>query len=320
MESPKVFISHSSEDKERFVVAFATRLREAGVDAWVDEWEIRPGDSFVDRIFTHGIGPADAFVVVISRVSVESQWVRDELDAATVKRIEEGARLVPVILDGVDDEHIPRSIRHLHQVRIKDPSAFDSEANLVIRTILGLEPPRPAIGPLPSYVQSDASIPGLQASDVVVLKTAGDSIRDTGFGFVTEPQRVWDTCHDLGIDWDGFVESVQFLEERGLVEEARVRDNTISLLIVSRAGIRAYYAARPADVDDVASRLAGAILNWGDQSADYRQLAEYLDVDPLLVVEIGEQLQDRRLLSVTKYAGGRIILSRPSPTLRRLAT
>ena len=31
---PKVFISHASEDKERFVVNFATALRENGIDAW----------------------------------------------------------------------------------------------------------------------------------------------------------------------------------------------------------------------------------------------------------------------------------------------
>jgi hypothetical protein len=33
---PKVFISHASEDKERFVLAFAERLRASGVDAWLD--------------------------------------------------------------------------------------------------------------------------------------------------------------------------------------------------------------------------------------------------------------------------------------------
>src|SRR4051794_20083808 len=48
---PKVFVSHASEDKQRFVERFAARLRENGVDAWLDEWEMKPGDSLVDRIF-----------------------------------------------------------------------------------------------------------------------------------------------------------------------------------------------------------------------------------------------------------------------------
>ena len=36
MTAPKVFVSHASEDKVRFVVGFAQRLRENGVDAWLD--------------------------------------------------------------------------------------------------------------------------------------------------------------------------------------------------------------------------------------------------------------------------------------------
>jgi len=37
LANPKIFISHASDDKNRFVTGFATRLRENGVDAWVDE-------------------------------------------------------------------------------------------------------------------------------------------------------------------------------------------------------------------------------------------------------------------------------------------
>ena len=36
--NPKVFVSHASEDKDRFVNTFATKLRENGVDAWLDKW------------------------------------------------------------------------------------------------------------------------------------------------------------------------------------------------------------------------------------------------------------------------------------------
>src|SRR5256885_10660129 len=35
--SPKVFISHASEDRQRFVEPFAKRLRQKGVDAWRSE-------------------------------------------------------------------------------------------------------------------------------------------------------------------------------------------------------------------------------------------------------------------------------------------
>jgi hypothetical protein len=57
---PKAFISHASEDKDRFVVRFAKRLREKGVDAWLDKWDILPGDSLIEKIFEEGIKDADA--------------------------------------------------------------------------------------------------------------------------------------------------------------------------------------------------------------------------------------------------------------------
>jgi predicted RNase H-related nuclease YkuK (DUF458 family) len=77
---PKVFIGHASEDKERFLRAFATKLRqEAGVDAWVDEWEIYPGDSLVQKISEEGLKDAEAVIIVLSEHSVDEPWVREEL-------------------------------------------------------------------------------------------------------------------------------------------------------------------------------------------------------------------------------------------------
>jgi hypothetical protein len=43
---PKVFCSHRFVDKPR-IREIARKLREAGIDAWLDEWEIKPGDDIV---------------------------------------------------------------------------------------------------------------------------------------------------------------------------------------------------------------------------------------------------------------------------------
>src|SRR5215208_5342480 len=106
--NPKVFISHAREDKERFVLAFARRLRAQGVDAWVDQWEILPGDSLVDKLFEEGLREADAVIVVVSRHSVDKPWVREELNAALVNRINRRTRLIPVLIDEVP---VPQALR-----------------------------------------------------------------------------------------------------------------------------------------------------------------------------------------------------------------
>lgn len=68
--SPKVFVSHASEDKDRFVLRFAERLRQKGIDAWLDKWEMLPGDSLVDKIFVEGIKEEKANVCGSSMRSI----------------------------------------------------------------------------------------------------------------------------------------------------------------------------------------------------------------------------------------------------------
>ena len=120
--SPRVFVSHASEDKARFVLDFATRLRANGVDAWLDRWEMGPGDSLVEKIFEEGLKSADAIVIVVSHNSVEKRWVKEELDAAMVHKIERAARLIPVV---IDDCTVPEPLKTVLWERIHDLQNYD---------------------------------------------------------------------------------------------------------------------------------------------------------------------------------------------------
>ena len=116
--NPKVFISHASEDKQRFVLNFARKLYEKGVEAWVDEWEMLPGDSLVDRIWDEGIGQAQAMIVVLSEYSVNKPWVKAELNTGVVRRIQGHSRLIPIIIGNIDDSQMPESLRDTLWIRI----------------------------------------------------------------------------------------------------------------------------------------------------------------------------------------------------------
>ena len=65
-----VFISHSSKDKPA-VEQLARELRARGIDAWLDKWEIGPGDDIVASI-NAGLDAADAGIIVFSQHSRES--------------------------------------------------------------------------------------------------------------------------------------------------------------------------------------------------------------------------------------------------------
>lgn len=122
--APHVFLSYCSHDAARFVEPFVRRLRDRGVRVWFDHGEIRPGDSLVQRIFGDGIGRADAVIVVLSRHSAASRWMRAEIDAACMRRILDGIRVVAVCLDLVP---VPAALGSLLHVRVDPTTDWSAE-------------------------------------------------------------------------------------------------------------------------------------------------------------------------------------------------
>ena len=95
---PRVFLCHSSKDKE-FVERIALQLKEARLDVWYDNWEILIGDSIIEKI-QDGIERSDFLVIVLSKSSVRSKWVRKEIGAGLDKEIKrKGAFVLPLLLE-----------------------------------------------------------------------------------------------------------------------------------------------------------------------------------------------------------------------------
>lgn len=94
----RVFISHSSKDKE-FVRRLAADIKEVGHEPWLDEWEIQVGDCIVRKV-GEGLAHADFVVLVLSPNSVESGWVEREWAPSYWNEIEMKRRIVlPVMLN-----------------------------------------------------------------------------------------------------------------------------------------------------------------------------------------------------------------------------
>lgn len=92
-----VFICHSSADKP-FVRRLADALRRKGMTVWIDEAEIKVGDSLIKKI-EEGIVRSEYLAVVLSPESVKSEWVRKELETAMIEEIR-GKRVtvLPILL------------------------------------------------------------------------------------------------------------------------------------------------------------------------------------------------------------------------------
>lgn len=106
---PVAFISHSHSDKS-IAEELGKCLAANGVKPWLDKWEIMAGDSLIQKIFDEGLKNCSAFLVLLSKKSVESSWVKHEIDSALVKRLEGTTRLIPIVIEPCQ---IPLALRAL---------------------------------------------------------------------------------------------------------------------------------------------------------------------------------------------------------------
>ena len=101
MPDKRVFLCHSSADKP-FVDRLATDLTQMNVGVWYDKWEIKVGDSILAKI-SEGIESHDYLVIVLSKNSVQSDWVRLELNAGLMKELENKEVFVlPILLENCE--------------------------------------------------------------------------------------------------------------------------------------------------------------------------------------------------------------------------
>lgn len=217
-ERPKAFLSYSHADKE-FAINLAKELRQSGIDLWIDKYEIKPGDSLIDKIFSEGLSNTKTFLVLLSTASTQSKWMREELNAALIRRIEGLTRIVPLLMEHCD---IPLPLRSLKWVDFS--SSYESGVMELVKFIYEITE-KPAIGAPPEYVTAlQHSVGGLsrEASTIglLLLSTERD---DTGF-----EKRFWSRdLHSLvtALSAQEFNDAVDELESNGLVKANKVMGN-----------------------------------------------------------------------------------------------
>lgn len=261
MTAPRVFISHASEDKERFVVPFAAALRQRGVDAWLDQWEMMPGDSLVDKIFEDGIAQASVVIIVLSETSVAKPWVRQELNVAVVKRIDEGTKLIPIVLDRCE---VPTSLKSTVWQGVPDPSDFAACLDRVVDAIFG-HSRKPPIGAPASYLSPGMpSIAGLSAADSLLLSVLYEQFLELGRR-TGNPEAVLDAMSKEGVEPGMTAESLAILEHLGYADSLKATGRGFKPCGILPRGVSAVLGAREAGL---VREVGLAILNGGHQRGD----------------------------------------------------
>jgi TIR domain/Caspase domain len=107
-----IFISYANEDRLK-AEALAKILQKHNWTVWWDR-KIPPGKSF-EEVIEQAITEARCVIVLWSKTSITSDWVRSEVQEGIRRRI-----LVPILIEGIDTEKIPLSSRRLQAANLAD--------------------------------------------------------------------------------------------------------------------------------------------------------------------------------------------------------
>ena len=129
--TPSVFMSHNSQDKP-FVRRLAKELENYGVKVWVDEAEIKIGESLTQKI-GQAIEETDFFAVVLSKNSIDSEWVQRELQIAISKEMEKKKVVVlPLLLEPVS---IPAFLKDKLYADFTKPDNYELSFTRLLKAI-----------------------------------------------------------------------------------------------------------------------------------------------------------------------------------------
>lgn len=310
--NPKVFVSHASEDKERFVLDFATKLRSKGIDAWVDRWEIYPGDSLIDKIFEEGIKNAQAIIIVISQYSICKAWVREELNASMVKKINGISKLIPVI---IDDCEVPEALHSIVWEKIKDINNYDTELGRIVMSIYGHRD-KPPIGQSPSYVQTTVeTLPSLTKIDTLIMKLACEMAL-TGSNLYIAGWQLVERVKTFDISQEDFNESLEILDKRGYITIEREYGRDIPLFLITDDGFENYLKVYYPEYDTIVRAVKTQILNF--EQNDNHEICAKIEQPQFIVDHVLVTLSTRGLINFGQFIGGKITIYSVSSELKRM--
>ena len=306
--APKAFISHATEDKARFVVPFATKLRENGVDAWVDQWEIKAGESLVDRIFESGIKDASVFIVVLSSTSVAKPWVRDELDAGVMRRISGQAKVIPIILDEVE---VPVSLQHTLYLSVpKD--GLDKVTEKALHSIFEVDC-KPPLGAPPAYT-APADLPPVLPDPVdnIVFNAIVDLYLDDSAGTISD-KSLLERLAGTDVSADAMNESVEILDAEGRIERQKMLGGNWFIMNVRSRALLQALSVGGLDITGLQMRLLAAIVNNPQQT-----ISTFEGQSQEVTWALLDSFESRGLIKTQRMMSGHVLVHNVSAEATRI--
>ncbi len=310
--NPKIYLIHASEDKERFVLKFAEKLRENGIDVWLDKWEMKVGDKLIDKMFDEGIKNAAAFLIVLSNNSVLKKWVKEELDAALVKRINEGSKILPIIIEECE---IPEALKATLWIKVKNINSYEDELKEILSSILG-QYEKPKLGELPEYTKEDVLLSSeLHKIDNIILRLLCDKAMQLN-DFHIHPHILKEDILKYNISETQFRESLDILDRKYYIKGTKAQGGLMVILEISTFAFDKYINNILPDYNIILNNVISLIVNKNVNNNE--NIIKELNVNKIVVNHILNVLELKNYVKLTRAQGNFIFIFNISPELKRI--
>jgi hypothetical protein len=134
-QSVDVFISHSSRDGE-FSHKLASDLQATGLRVWLDQWELRPGDSIAAAV-EQAIGQSRYLLLVMSPDYFQSAWTMQEWRSALASELEgKGIKAIPLLYR---DCEVPPLLAQKLFIDFREPENYAASFRALLKGLRSLE-------------------------------------------------------------------------------------------------------------------------------------------------------------------------------------
>jgi hypothetical protein len=107
-----IFLSHSLVDGE-VAKRIAMGLRALEYPVWYAEWAIKPGESIIEKI-NEALAHNDTLLVLLSKESVSSTWVRHEFTVALMDQLSgQDVAVIPILIEECSIPAVLRNIKYI---------------------------------------------------------------------------------------------------------------------------------------------------------------------------------------------------------------
>ena len=212
-----VFLCHSSKDKI-FVRTLASKLTKRSITVWLDEAEIKIGESLSEKIGT-AINQMSYFAVILSKNSIRSEWVKKELQVAIQKELDEKRVVIlPLLLDKVD---IPPFLKDKKYADFTNAHNFNESFEQLVEVLRPVTEHRstddPTFFDLRKAIRKDThTLSQIDGNDIIIVNISNENL-----GFLSNIKLVYNDVRTIKIQHDYLFEIVKFVVTRSTHADIR---------------------------------------------------------------------------------------------------